>query len=214
MGLAAKIARNAWSSIYRQHVGLEFPIDMVLRERHALPTLNAGYIVRQPPRPADAEAIATLLNREPGFGLWTAPRVKQELMARMAHPSAGTLVLHESVPVATGFAIDESRRGRRVAHGMFLYVAPEHRGRSGLAAFILFDTFGSCIDAGYEQVLAFTDATRLPALLLYLSKGAKPVHMSLTCYWRWWRIHRQLAPALQKAKARGKQAPPRMGEAA
>ena len=213
MGLARKIARNAWSALYRRHVGLEFPIETVLRERDALPALNAAYVVRQPPHLTDAQAVASLLNREPGFGVWTAARVEQELMARMAHPSAGTLIFHDGVPVATGFAIDESRGGRRVAHGMFLYVAPEHRGRSGLAAFILFDTFGSCADAGYGRVLAFTDASRLPALQLYLSKGAKPVPMSLACYWRWWRIRRQLA-ALQKAKHNSKPAPPRVEKAA
>ena len=208
MGLAGKVGRRIWSATYRRHIGLEFPIDMVVRERDALPPLDPAYIVRKPPRPADAEAVATLLNREAGFGSWTAERVKHELFERMAHPSAGTLILSEGTPVATGFATDESRGGTRLVHGMFLYVAPEHRRRSGLGAFILFDTFGGCVDAGYDRVLAFTDATRLPALLLYLSKGAKPVYLSLSCYWRW----RKNLPAAGAGAARGQK--PRQGCAA
>ncbi len=125
-----------------------------------------------------------------------------ELLSKLAHPKAATLVLYDGVPVATGFATDESTRRRKIAHGMYLYIVPAHRGRSKLAAFIMYTTLGVCVEAGYDQVLAFTDPTRLSALLLYLSNGARPVKQSLSCWWRWRKIERRLAPALKRAARR------------
>jgi hypothetical protein len=49
-------------------------------------------------------------------------------------------------------------------------------------------------------VLGFTDPTRLSALLLHLSNGARPVKQSLSCWWRWRKIQRRLAPALKRKR--------------
>ena len=144
------------------------------------------------------EAIASLLNEEPGFGAWTGARVQAELMDQLAHPLAATLVLHKGAPVALAFATDASTRRKRVAHGMYLYVVPAHRRKSQLGAFIVYDTLGGCLEAGYDSVMGFTDPDRLSALLLYLSNGALPVHDSLSSYWHWRKIRRRLAPALQR----------------
>jgi hypothetical protein len=201
MGLAAKIGRRIRSLIVRPHVGYEFPAAMLLRER-ARAKAPPGYEVRQPPHAGDEACIAALLSQEPGFGAWSEQRVRDELLSKLAHPKAATLVLYDGVPVATGFATDESTRRRKIAHGMYLYIVPAHRGRSKLAAFIMYTTLGVCVEAGYDQVLAFTDPTRLSALLLYLSNGARPVKQSLSCWWRWRKIERRLAPALKRAARR------------
>jgi len=189
----AQLARRAWFRVYCRHVGLELPADVVRRGLSRLPPLPPGYTMRQPPDAADWPAVAGLLNREPGFGEWTAARVERELIARLASPRSGTVVFYGETAVAAGFVTAESRGGRRVAHGMYLGVAPEHRRRTPLAAIILFTTFGHCLDGGYEQLLAFTDPDRLPALRLYLSNGMRPLYRSLSCVWRWWWIRRRLA---------------------
>ncbi len=142
--------------------------------------------------------VAGLLNQEGGFGTWTAARVQAELMDKLAHPLAATLVLHGGLPVALGFATDNSTRRKRVAHGMYLYVVPAHRRRAQLGVFVVYNTLGGCIDAGYDCVMAFTDPDRYSALLLYLSNGALPVHDSLSSYWNWRKIRRRLAPALRR----------------
>ena len=199
MRLTDKMVRRIWHRIYRQHVGYEFPTDMLSQQRASLLALPDGYSVHQPLRDGDEAAVAELLNQEPGFGTWTEDRVRGELMARLAHPKAGTLVMYDGEPVALAFATDESTRRRKIAHGMYLYIVPAHRGRTKLAAFIVFDTLGHCVDAGYDQVLGFTDPTRLSALLLYLSNGVRPIYGSLGCYWHWRKIYRRLGPALERA---------------
>jgi len=198
MGLATKLASRAWYRIYSRHIGLELPADVVRTSRSLLPPLPQGYVMRQPPAHTDLPAVAELLNQEPGYGVWTAERVERELMARLAHPRSGTIVLYGDTPVAVGFVTDESRRGKRIGHGMYLYVAPEHRRRTPLGAIILFTTFGYCVDAGFDRLLVFTDPDRLPALRLYLSNGMRPLYRSLACVWRWWRIHRRIAAAARK----------------
>jgi len=201
MGLAGKIGRRIRSWFVRPHVGFEFPAAMLAEQRRRVKP-PPGYEVRQPPHPGDEASIASLLNREPGFGHWTEQRVRDELLSKLAHPKAATLVLHDGTPVATGFATDESTPRKKVAHGMYLYIVPSHRGRGALAAFVAYSTLGVCVDAGYEQVLGFTDPTRLSALLLHLSNGARPVKQSLSCWWRWRKIERRLAPALKRAARR------------
>ncbi len=201
MSLIAALARRAWFRIYCQHIGLELPADVVRRGRSLLPPLPDGYAMRQPPDPADLPAIAGLFNQEPGYGVWTAERVEHELMARLAHPRSGTIVLHGDTPVAAGFVTDESRKGKRIGHGMYLYVAPEHRRRTPLGAIILFTTFGYCVDAGFDRLLVFTDPHRLPALRLYLSNGMRPLYRSLACVWRWWLIRRRIAADQKRATA-------------
>ena len=185
--------------IYREHVGYEFPAEMLSRNRAALPGLPEGYSVHQPLHEGDDIIVAALLNQEPGYGFWTAERVRQELLNNLAHPKAGTLVLYGDEPVAVGFATDASTRRRKIAHGMYLYIVPAHRGRSKLSAFIMYDTLGYCLDAGYDQVVGFTDPTRLSALLLYLSSGVRPLYGSISCYWHWRKIYRRLGPALKRA---------------
>ncbi len=193
MGFVEKLARRVWYRIYSKHIGLELPNDVVLRSRALLPPLPEGYVMRQPPAQADLSAVAALFNQEPGYGVWTAERVERELMGRLAHPRSGTIVLYGDTPVGAGFVTDESRKGKRIGHGMYLYVAPEHRRRTPLAAIIMFTTFGHCVDGGFDRLLVFTDPHRLPALRLYLSNGMRPLYRSLSCLWRWWRIRRRLA---------------------
>ena len=199
MRLLEKAGRAIRHRIYRRHVGYEFPADMLIRHRDSLPGLPDGYTVHQPLRDGDELMVAALLNQEPGFGAWTVERVRRELLAQLAHPKAGTLVMYGHEPVAVGFATDASTRHRKIAHGMYLYIAPSHRGRSKLSSFIVYDTLGHCVDAGYDQVLGFTDPTRLSALLLYLSNGVRPIYGSLSCYWHWRKIYRRLGPALERA---------------
>jgi len=201
MGLASRLIRRAFALIVRPHVGFEFSGPMILEQRRKT-SAPTGYEVRQPPHPGDEASIAALLNQEPGYGLWTAERVRTDLLDRLAAPDSATLILHRGVPVAVCFATDESTLRRKIAHGMYLYVVAQHRGRGTLAAYIVFTTLGACVDAGYDQIMAFTDATRLSALLLYLSSGARPVMQSLSCWWRWRKIKRRLAPALKRAARR------------
>jgi hypothetical protein len=193
MGVVEKLARRIWFRIHSRHVGLTLPVEVVLRHRSLLPPLPPGYAMRQPPDAADLPAIAGLLNQEPGFGVWTPERVERELMTRLAGPRAGTIVLYGETPVGAGFVIDESRPGKRIGHGMYLWVAPEHRRRTPLAAIIVFTSCGHAVDAGYEQLLLFTDPHRLPALRLYLANGMRPLYRSLSCIWHWWWIRRRLA---------------------
>ena len=199
MRFVNKAVRVIRDRIHRRHVGYEFPAQMLTKQRDSLPSLPEGYSVHQPLWDGDEPMVVDLLNREPGFGAWTGERVRRELLGRLAHPKSGTLVMYGGEPVAIGFATDESTRRRKIAHGMYLYIVPAHRGRTKLSSFIVFDTLGHCLDAGYDQVLGFTDPTRLSALLLYLSNGVRPIYGSLSCYWHWRKIYRRLGPALDRA---------------
>lgn len=198
MNALKKIARSIAARIYRRQVGYEFPRAMLENSPPGSRLVPDGYEIRQPPSADDTETIANLLNQEPGFGTWDAARVRTDLLDRLAHPRAATLVLYDGEAVALGFATDASTRRKRIAHGMYLYVVPAHRRRSHLGAFVVYNTLGHCLDAGYDHVVAFTDEDRLSALLLYLSEGATPMHDCLSSYWKWRRIRRRLAPALQR----------------
>lgn len=204
MSPIAKIARILAGRIHRRQIAFEFPLDMLAQGRAALPALPDGFELRQPPDAGDYDAIATLLQQEPGFGTWTRARLQSEVFDRLAHPLAATLILRDGVPAASGFATDASTRHRKVAHGMYLYVAPAYRSRTNLAPFITFCTLGHCIDAGYQQVIAYTDPERLSALLLYLSIGVRPIRDTISSFWQWRRIERRLAPALQRLARTGR----------
>ncbi len=197
------------SLIYQRHVMFEFPIPVIAARMRGLPELKEGYEMRMPRDEADYVALARLLNEEPGFGIWTPERVRTELMARVLDdPRAANLILYMGEPVACGFVIDASTNRRRIAHGMYLYIAPAHRGRSSLAYLCAYRTLGVCVERGYDRVIAVTDPARLPALQLYLSSGCIPVHGSLFSYVQWHRIRRHLRPTLTVAQRRAR----RLGE--
>jgi GNAT superfamily N-acetyltransferase len=198
MALGERIVRRIKARIYSPHVGYEFPAEMLLPQGNEA-TAPVGYEIRQPPHPGDGPAIAALLSQEPGYGDWTVERLQDELLSKLAHPKAATLALFNGIPVAAGFAVDASTPRKRIAHAMYLYVVPAHRGKGALAFYIVHSTLRYCIEAGYQQVMGFTDPTRLSALLLYLSHGARPVKQSLSCHWHWRKILRRLGPALRRS---------------
>jgi hypothetical protein len=198
MRILLKIVRVLAARTYRRQIALEFPLEVIAERSRELPALPAGYEVHQPPHPGDAQAIATLLQQEPGFGDWTEVRVQDEILARLAYPLAATLILHNGSPAAFGYVTDGSTRRKRVAHGMYLYVAPAYRSRTQVAIYITYGTFRPAAAAGYQQVVAYTDPERLSALLLYLSTGARPLRDTISSIWQWRRIMRRLAPALRR----------------
>ena len=210
MRIMSKIIRILVARVYPRQIAFEFPIEVLAERRRNLPALPAGYEVRQPPDPGDEATIAALLQQESGFGDWTIARVRHEILGSLAHPLAATLILHNGTPAACGFATDASTRRKQIARGMYLYVAPAYRARTQVATYITYSTLGHCVDAGYQEVVAFTDPERLSALLLYLSTGARPLHDTISSLWQWRRIQRRLAPALRRvARSRASRPNPR-----
>ncbi len=189
--------------VYQRQVVLEFPLPVLERRARLLKPLPEGYEVSQPTSDADYAVWADLLNEEPGFSSWTAERIRSELVSRLIDPRAATLIRHNGRAVACGCVVDASTRRRRIAHGMYLFVAPSYRARTAIAYYITFWTMRICVELNYDKVIAMTDSTRLSALMLYLSNDCVPVKNSLYAHIQWYRIEKRLRPTL-RALARRK----------
>jgi hypothetical protein len=184
----------------RRQVAYAFPVETAAERLRKLRPLPPEYVVRQPPDPQDADAIAALLHEEPSFGVWTGIRVRAELLDQTAGPRSATLVLYEGVSVACAFVVDRSTPRKRLAHAMFLYITPAHRNRSQLSNYVVDCTLAAVSEAGYKTVIGYTDPHRLSALLIYLSIGCRPIYDTIPSIWQWRRIQRRLAPALERLK--------------
>ncbi|MDB5392824.1 MAG: hypothetical protein JWM91_330 [Rhodospirillales bacterium] len=193
------IVSFAKSKIFHHHVFFEFPIPVLAERRRHLPILAEGYELRVPETDVDCEAWARLISEDPGFGAWTAGRVRSELMAHLIDSRAASLILYRGEAVGCACVIDASTATRRIAHLMYLYVRPSHRGKS-LGVVLTYETLGICVDRGYHKVIAVTDPPRLSALLMYLSNGCRPIRNSLYSYVQWFRITQRLAPALDSMR--------------
>ena len=200
------LVRVLGNRIYQPQVMLEFPRAVVEKQARMLPPLREGYEIRHPSTEAECESWAALLNEDPGFGTWTPERIKAELLSKLIDPRAATLLLHQGRPIACGCFIDASTRRKRVALGMFLYVAPAYRGRAEVAQSITYLTMPICFELGCDRVIGTTDPTRLSVLLLHLRNGALPIKNSLYSHIQWYRIFKRLRPtldALARRKSRG-----------
>lgn len=199
----------ARSKIFSRHVYYEFPISMLADKTSNLPALKPGYEYRNPSSAQDLIDWAALMNREEGFGVWTAERIRRELMSRLISPEGAAFICFNGKPIASGCIIDASTSHRRIADTMYLYVCPEHRGNKSISYYITYRALKVCVDLGYDQVIGATDPQRLSALLLYLSNGAVPLRNSLYSYVQWHRILKRLSPAMasiQRRRARAQQA--------
>jgi hypothetical protein len=201
------LIRFALSKIYHRHILYSFPIPVLAQRMQDVPPPKAGYELRVPQTTADYEAWAELLNEDGGFGRWSSERIKSELVSRLVDPRAAVLMFYKGEAVACGCATDASTPRRRIAHGMYLYVRPAHRGpvhrgTKSVAYFVTFRALGFCVEHGYEQVLGATDPNRLSALLLYLSNDGVPVRNSLYSYVQWYRVKKQLSPIISTSARR------------
>ena len=193
--LPKNLARLIASFIYQPRVTYEFPIAMLENGRKSLHVLPDGYEYRLATE-ADCAAIATLLTADTGFGTWTAERVKSELLDRLIDPRAGAIRLYKGTPVGCGFVTDASTRRKRVAHGMYLYFTPAHRGKKPVTHYGVYQTMAVAADLNYDRVIGESDPWRFSVLLLHLSNGCVPLKNSLYSHIQWFMIERRLRPAL------------------
>ena len=189
------VTRLLVAFFYRPRVIYEFPIAVLDNGRKSLGPLPEGYEYRVATE-ADCAVIASLLSSDPGFGTWTAERVKVELFDRLIDPRAATIMLFKGTPVGCGFVTDASTRRRRIAYGMYLYLMPAHRGKKSVTNCCVFRTFAPAVDLNYDLALGESDLSRLSVLLLHLSNGCVPVKNSLYSYIQWFQIERRLGPTL------------------
>jgi hypothetical protein len=184
--------------LYQPQVKLQFPMDVLIRRVATLPATPPGYVVRSPSSDEDLTAWATLLNEDEGFPRWTAERVREDLVARQVAPDAATLVFHGGQLVGCASACDASTARPKEGVGMYLFLKPAHRGRSGLAELITLRTATFFVRERYERVLATSDPHRLSVLTLHLSLGFVPIRDSLWSYVQWWKIRRRLRRVVER----------------
>lgn len=193
-------ARRLRNRIYQPQVKFLVPFDVIERSARALPALPDGYSVRSP-LPGDAESWAALLNEDGKFGHWDADRVRREIVSRLIRPEAATLIHFGETLVGCCSTDATTLRGKRVGMGMYLYLAPRHRGRN-LNHILIYRTLAHFLTGGYQAVMASTDPARHAALAVYLAQGYTPVHDSLLSPAQWGLIRWRLAPAVERLRRR------------
>jgi len=188
--------------IYSKQVKFEFPMSILVKYIGYEWQLPEGYSLVSPNKDTDLREWAELLNREGGFGIWTPERVKAEIVDHMISPDAASLLYYKGSLVGCGSAIDQSRKGRKVGIGMWLYLEPAHRGAKGLAHAVVYRTASVFAEAGYDQFIGYTDRERLSVLYLHLKDGCVPLYDSLSSIFKWHRILKKLKPLLDRAEKR------------
>jgi hypothetical protein len=180
---------------------IEFPPNEIRKHAEALPPLPPNFALLIPRSETDYVAWIALLNQETSFGHWTRERLQRDILARMV-PDAALMILDRGQPISCACAIDASTARRKIAVGMFLYVMPQYRARSEIAATTTFRMLYQTVSHGYDQVVATTDPERLSAIALYLSNGSRPVRRTLRSWLQWRRVLKRLRPTLAKLAAR------------
>ncbi len=196
--LAVAAARKIGRVFYRVQIMGSFPGEAIERNYATLEPLDGSYELRTLQEEGSCAAMAALLNQEPGFGVWTEERVRNEIRDRLTEPNAAYVVFRDGKPIACGSVIKVRKYGRTYAEGMYLYVEPKYR-KHKVGRYVTWFTLMHAVRAGYPEVFATTDPTRLSAIALYLAGGARPIY---DCAWnvvRWYQIRKRLQPVLDRA---------------
>jgi len=200
--LSKKKIKKIFRIFFTKQVKLEFPITMLSEYVGREWNLPEGYTMISPNPETDLGEWGVLLSNEKGFGKWTPERIKSGIVDQMITPNAGTLLYYKGRLVGCSSTVDKSTKKKKIGVGMWLVLAPSHRGGKGLALALTFRTLAFFVVEGYERVYGYTDENRLSGLFLYLTKGAVPVYDSISSFFKWRRIFNRLKPLIERAEKR------------
>ena len=143
--------------------------------------LPPGYALR-PYRPADLDALASVLRTAFGDETWTTARLRTALID--APDVVQTLVIaHQDVPVATASA---RLKAEHPGSGFVHWVAadPAYQGHR-LGGIVTLAVLHAFIPLGCRDAVLKTDDERLPAIRTYWRLGFRPEHQDATHPARW-----------------------------
>jgi hypothetical protein len=200
-GLATVVAQLR-ARLYNPQITMAFPVEEVAKRAASLPQLPKGFSLIVPASERDFALWIDLLNEEPSFGQWTRERLEREILANMVSPTAASLILHEGRGIGCSCAIDGSTRDKRIAYGMYLYIAPKYRARTAFSYILTILALHHGLAVGYPNLWANTYPDRLSALAIYLSIGCRPVYRTLSSVLQWRNVRKRLGPAVEQMKRR------------
>lgn len=191
--------------IYRRQIKLEYPMALLRRYVDHDWRLPPGYRLCSPDSGTDRQAWADLLNSDGQFGSWTAARVEKDILQRLIHPQAASLLYFHDELVGCCCACDDSYGSSRIAMGMWLMLKSSHSVKEQLAKALVFRSGAFAAALGYHQAIGYTDTHRLAAIYLHLSSGAVAQYDSLSSFLKWWKVKRRLKKVLHRSRQRKKE---------